>query len=309
MGDKKEKVEEFRYYEMPIGRYDLALLGDCWISTYRVGEQHFHNYFEISYCYYGSGVVYMGEERPAYEDGTITLIPSNFPHGIHSAEGSVCKWEFLYVDLAGFIQKCYGDNPNYKLQILQAITEKPLVVSEKDYPGLARAIRGILEENREQKRLNKEAVLGYLYVLVQELIRLNETASSNKREDSMHIGRIRAALLYVEECYREEIKIEQLAEVCNMSVSYFRRLFVECMHISPLEYVNTIRIQKACELLQKEDIPINTLAWKVGFSSVSAFDRNFKKIVGETPKQWRLKGTKEKEFVTYQTKVLKGWVE
>ncbi len=114
---RREEIAEYRYYEMPMGRYDLALLGDAWITTYRTGEQHFHNYYEIGYCHYGSGVVYMGKDKPEYSDGTISLIPSNFPHGTHSAEGSVCFWELLYLDIAGFLDVCYKEEPHYKQQI------------------------------------------------------------------------------------------------------------------------------------------------------------------------------------------------
>lgn len=309
MSDKKEKIAEFRYYEMPLGRYDLALLGDKWVTTYCTGEQHFHNYFEISYCYYGKGQVFLGEDSVPYKDGTITLIPRNFPHGIHSAKGNICKWEFLYIDLIGFIEKCYEKDPHLKAQILKNITRMPLAVSKEDYPYLFHAIWGILEENRIQKSLYKDAILGYLYILVQELVRLNETIGLQTSAEVLHIEKIRPALTFAEANYKEEIKIEQLAMACNISVPYFRRLFVDCMHTSPLEYIHTLRIQKACEILQKEDIAIHTLAWKVGFTSVSAFERNFKKIVGQTPKQWKLKGAKDKEFVSYQTKVLRGWTE
>lgn len=307
MGGKREKVEEFRYYEMPMGRYDLALLGDKWITTYRTGVQHFHNYFEIGYCHYGSGVVFLGEEFQEYRNGTISLIPSNFPHGVHSAEGSTCFWEFLYIDIVGFIDKCYEKDAYGKAQILQNILNVPLLVETEDYPRLSNLVKSILDENREQQALNREAVCGYLYVLIQELIRLNENISLEKKNDSLHVEKIRQALVYVETHYSKEIKIKELAEVCNISEPYFRKLFVSCMNISPLEYVNTIRIQKACEFLQKEDIPMNALAWKVGFSSVSTFERNFKKIVGDSPKQWKLKGGSDKEFVSYRTKVLRGW--
>lgn len=304
-----KKIEEFRYYEMPMGRYDLALLGDKWITTYRTGEQHFHNYFEVGYCYFGSGVVFLGEEAPEYGPGSISLIPSNFSHGVHSAEGSVCRWEFLYLDLVGFLEKCYPEDAYRRLRILQQITQFPCVVSSEDYPGLSSVVRAILEENREQKALNAEAVCGYLYVLIQELIRLNEHMSVENKNQTLHSEKIRPALVHIETHYDEEIKIRELAEICNISEPYFRKLFVSCMKISPLEYINTVRIQKACEFLQKEDIPMSTLAWKAGYSSVSTFERNFKKIVGESPKQWRLKSKVNKEFVSYQTRVLRGWTE
>ncbi len=304
---REKKVEEFRYYEMPMGRYDRALLGEKWITTYRTGEQHFHNYFEVGYCYFGKGIVFLGEKAPEYGPGTISLIPSNFPHGVHSAEGSVCSWEFLYLDLAGFLTACYPEDKYRRLRILQKITQFPILIQKEDYPGLSSAVRGILEENREQKAFNRETVCGYLFVLIHELIRLNEDITMEHERDALHVEKIRPALVHIELHYNEDIKIREMAEICNISEAYFRKLFVKCMKVSPLEYINTMRIQKACELLQKQDIPVNTLAWKVGYSSVSTFERNFKKIVGDSPKQWRLKSKSNKEFVSYQTRVLRGW--
>ena len=301
------KVEEFRYYEMPRGRYDLALLGDKWITNYRTGEQHFHNFYEISYCYFGEGVVFLGERSEPYGPGTISLIPSNFPHGIHSKEGGICSWEFLYLDLAGFIERCYQGQEYQGAKILEEITQFPILIDEKDYPRLSGVVRAILEENREQKMLNQEAVNGYIYVLIQELVRLNQFMSRIDEEESLHIEKIRPALVYIEMHYQEEIKIRALAECCNISEPYFRKLFRNCMKISPLEYINTVRVQKACDYLRKKDYPVNELAWKVGYTSVSTFERNFKKIVGKAPKQWRLKSNFDREYVGYSTKVLRGW--
>jgi len=304
---KQKKVEEFRYYEMPVGRFDRALLGEKWITTYRTGEQHFHNFFEVGYCYSGGGVVFLGEEAPEYKPGTISLIPSNFPHGVHSAECSVCSWEFLYLDFAGFLEKCYPEDKYRRTQILQQITQFPILIHSEDYPSLSGVVRAIFEENRQQKVLNLEAVCGYMYVMIQELIRLYEDMNAEHNKEVLHVEKIRPALVHIELHYDEEIKIKNLAEICNISEAYFRRLFVNCMKVSPLEYINTVRIQKACELLKKQDIPMTTLAWKVGYSSVSTFERNFKRIVGDSPKQWRLKSKKDKEFVSYQTRVLRGW--
>lgn len=309
MEQGREEIVQFRFYEMPMNRYDLALVGDDWKTTYRAGELHFHNFFEIGYCHYGEGVVYMGKEKTKYSDGMISLIPANFAHAADSVEGGVCFWEWLFVDFAGFLEECYKEDPRYRQQVLENITRTPLLISIEEYPSLAQVVRAILDENRESKPLSREIINGYLYILVQELLRLNEKITPVETEWNLNTDKIRAALLYVDAHYHEEIKIEQLAEQCSISVPYFRKLFVSCMNVSPLEYVNIVRIQKACGFLQKEDIPVNLLAWKVGFTSVSTFERNFKKVIGETPKQWKLKGFGEKEYVTYQTKVLKGWMK
>ncbi len=304
-----KKVEEFRYYEMPVGRYDLALLGDSWITTYRTGEQHFHNFYEIGYCYFGEGVVFLGDKSEPYRAGTISLIPSNFPHGVHSKEGSVCRWEWLYLDFAGFVERSYQWDEYQGMKILEQITQFPIIIESEDYPSLSCVVRAILEENRGQKEFNREAVCGYMFVLLQELVRLNERMSENHKKQSLHVEKIRPALVYIETHFHENIKVKTLAGECNISEPYFRKLFRNCMKVSPLEYINTVRIQKACDFLQKKDYQVHELAWKVGYTSVSTFERNFKKIVGDSPKQWRLKSSTNREFVSYQTKVLRGWLE
>ena len=119
--------------------------------------------------------------------------------------------------------------------------------------------------------------------------------------------KIRGALEYIETHYADEIRIRDLARECYVSESYFRKIFVQCMNVLPLEYVNLVRIQKACDLLQQSGEAIESLARKVGFTSQSTFMRNFKKYVGDTPKQWLLKNGNGSEYVNYHTKVLKGW--
>ena len=61
MENRENQYVEFRYYEMPMGRYDLALLGEEWVCQYGNDPLHFHNYLEIGYCYYGEGALLFGD--------------------------------------------------------------------------------------------------------------------------------------------------------------------------------------------------------------------------------------------------------
>lgn len=306
MNSQEERYVEFRYYEMPIGRYELALLGDEWVCEYGRDPLHFHNYLEIGYCYYGDGYICYGDEKKTYGKGTISIIPSNFPHRTQGPKGIVQKWEYLFVDVMGLLKKFYADNQPFCDRFLNNTLHAPYLVTEEEYPELSMVLKAIFEENRKQKPFFKEAINGYLMVFLQEIARLSgNTLDINCYES--RIEKIRGALEYIDQYYAEKIRIEDLARECHVSESYFRRVFFQCMNVTPLEYVNLIRIQKACDMMMCTDDSMQALAWKVGFSSVSTFMRNFKEIVGETPKQWMLKKRKESEYVNYHTKVLKGW--
>lgn len=307
MSSPEERYVEFRYYEIPMGRYDLALLGDEWVCVYGDDPLHFHNYLEIGYCYYGNGEMVFGNEKKEYHDDSLSIIPVNFPHRTQGEKGAVQKWEYLFVDIVGVLKKFYADNRLFQEQFMRSRMHVPYLITGEKYPRLISVVKAILDENREQKAGFKDAVNGYLLVLVQEIMRLNGTELMETKMYEFQLGRIRAALEYIEQHYADEIKIKDMAKECHVSESYFRKIFVQCMNTLPLEYVNLVRIQKACELMQGWDRSLEALAWKVGFTSLSTFMRNFKKIVGETPKQWMLKNEKSSEYVNYHTKVLKGW--
>lgn len=307
MSSFQECHAEFRYYEMPKGRYDLALLGDEWVCEYGRDPLHFHNFLEIGYCYYGDGDMCYGNEKKPYHKGTISVIPSNFPHRTQGPEGVLQKWEYLFVDIGGVLKKVYPDNQFFRDQFMHRTMHSPYLVEEKEYPRFSNVVKAILEENREQGPFFKDAVNGYLMVLLQEIARLADNNVTEINCYEAQLEKVRGAFEYIETHYADEIKIGDLARECHVSESHFRKIFLQCTNVSPLEYVNLVRIQKACDMMRKSDESLESLAWKTGFTSLSTFMRNFKKIVGETPKQWILKNGKENTYVNYHTKVLKGW--
>jgi AraC-like DNA-binding protein len=76
----------------------------------------------------------------------------------------------------------------------------------------------------------------------------------------------------------------------------------------PVEYLNMTRIDKACELLLREDVAMTDVAHRVGFQTASSFNRNFKRLTGSTPLQWKLRAVREGDMrKTRRVSALKGW--
>ncbi len=108
--------------------------------------------------------------------------------------------------------------------------------------------------------------------------------------------------------YMEDIKVEDLAQSCHISETHFRRVFTSYMKMSPLEYINTVRINTACELLQKTDEPVADIAHKCGFTTNSTFNRNFKHLMGVTPVEWRKRPENyEQQLLRFDIHSEKGW--
>lgn len=116
------------------------------------------------------------------------------------------------------------------------------------------------------------------------------------------------AIEYVERNYPNNFKIADLANECHMSETHFRRVFQEKMNMTPVEYVNFVRIKKACELIDKTDISMEDVAEKVGFITPSTFNRNFRRIIGTSPYQWKKRpDNHEGKLLEYKISALKGW--
>ncbi len=78
--------------------------------------------------------------------------------------------------------------------------------------------------------------------------------------------------------------------------------------MKPADYINMIRIQKACSLIKKEDISMEDVGFRVGYQTPSTFNRNFKKITGMSPYQWKSKSSKWENLQTqFNISARKGW--
>lgn len=112
-----------------------------------------------------------------------------------------------------------------------------------------------------------------VYQLLSKLFPLN-------REDDCCIG-------YINSHITEQFSVPQLAKRCALSESVFRRRFHQITGQSPIQYINRLKIEKACQLLDSGDIRPTDISEFLNFYSVSYFYRVFKSITGCTPNEYR----------------------
>lgn len=291
MGKRRKAKIEFRYYKMPAGVSFLALLGEQWIRPYGQGIDylHFHNCMEIGYCYDGQGILTIGEKDYHYSGNQFSVIPQNCPHTTTSIPGTVSRWEYLFVDVEGVLRELYPSEIDDKRRgrLLQRINSKGIFCKAEESPEMADKILQILNIMRKTEEFYVEEAKGILAAFLVTLARENPDDAQNETKEEKISVLISDALSYVSDHYMETIRIETLAEQCHISESHFRRLFSSCMNMGPLEYINLVRIQNACELLRKTDGMVSDIAFKCGFTVLSTFNRNFKQVTGCSPYEWR----------------------
>lgn len=310
MSKKKKPKMEYRYYEIPAGSPVLALLGEKWIQNYgrNIDYLHFHNHLEIGYCYEGDGTLTLEEEDRHYHGNMFSVIPKNFPHTTNSHHDNVCKWEYLFIDADGFLAEVYRDNPHMGDRIVRRVNQTALFFHEEEQPEMATLIHQILETMRSQKPFYLEEVKGLTLSLMVEIARCNKPENGKQEIREGNRAIISPALDYISEYYERQIRIEELADFCHISETHFRRVFTECMDMTPVEYINWVRIRTACDELKRTDDSIGTIAARTGFSTLSTFNRNFRRIMGISPQQWRKNPDHyERKLLNYDIKTQEGW--
>lgn len=99
--------------------------------------------------------------------------------------------------------------------------------------------------------------------------------------------RIEKMLSYIGENYKEDLKLESLAAEFNFNYFYLSAYFNKQMKEGFSDYLNRIRVNKACQLLKEGNYSISQVSSEVGYSEHSYFCRVFKKVSGKTPSTWR----------------------
>jgi transcriptional regulator GlxA family with amidase domain len=97
--------------------------------------------------------------------------------------------------------------------------------------------------------------------------------------------RIRDVIEHIMNNYHRSLRIEELAEIANMSVASLHRHFKEVTAISPIQFQKQLRLQEARHLLLSESTDAADVAFQVGYESPSQFSREYTRMFGFPPIQ------------------------
>ena len=137
------------------------------------------------------------------------------------------------------------------------------------------------------------ALVHQLYATGRVLLAEKRTRAGRKREVMLRL------LDWIDKNYVERISISQLAEIAEAEEKYLCRFFKEYTGNSPIDYINRLRVERACLRMAKGEASVTEAALDSGFNDVSYFCKTFKKYKGVTPREYcrMLGGSNETERV------------
>lgn len=285
---------ELKYCDIPQSDY-MVLVEDIRIRNDAGAAKipHFHNVMEIGFCLEGKGQLQIDNEICEYEPGMWSIIPANCFHDTMALPGTRSVWEYLFVDVSKLITEAYMEDPAFYEKVMGRVQMRGFLFARDEQESLRHCAERVFEESREKKNFYRGVIKGSLLAFVMQFARVQsdgQQVDGGQRRTST-IDQILPAFTYIQENYSQPIKIGQLAEICHMSESHFRRIFWENSGMTPTEYLNQFRVRRACDLIYRKKASMEEISHKVGFLTVSTFNRNFKQIMGTSPYQWKMHPT------------------
>lgn len=290
MSRPKNVIIEQRSYELPPFFPVLLLSGDHWrISDIPSRRLHFHNCLEIGLCESDGGMMEFITKKVPFHQGDVTFVASDIPHTTYSSPGTRSRWSYIFVDIEELF--C----PFFPLDLLPntELFEKLLhsysgIFSKEEHPDIYIYVTSIIRNLADRPANYPFIVRGLFLSLMMTFLNLysasRDSEAAERRENSMVIA---PALDYMRNNYMLDFPIDTLAEPCHLSPTHFRRVFSQIMEMSPLEYLTYLRVMKASILLRTTEMAILDISETVGFRSISSFNRHFRDIMHDTPKNWR----------------------
>lgn len=249
---------------------------------------HWHEEFEINYILEGSAEFICGEEKFISQKGDIIITQPDTPHSIYPVNGSRQVYDTVVFssEMLSFSEsdRCYQQ---CILPVIDGTAVIPSHITPKHcyYKEIRVNIENIFScakgDTPQLDMLIRSEMLRLIWLLQAEAER-NDTSS---KENDI----IRNALLYIQKNFRESITIKQLAECVHLSPSYFMAQFRRSVGFSAAEYISHYRINYVCKEIADTKKSISEIAYDSGFKNLSNFNRQFSKIMGCTPTEYRKK--------------------
>ena len=163
-----------------------------------------------------------------------------------------------------------------------ALSAHPNLITDFNAEEIRKMFEMVIQNQRNQSSAARFYVQSVIYRL------LSICAEGIGTKDSIAVdSKIFPAVKYVSENYKAAIEVKDLADMCYISESQLRRLFLKEIGLSPLRYKSKLLIDDACRLLKNSELSISEISNVLGFSDAYAFSHAFKKEKGMSPKAYR----------------------
>lgn len=251
---------------------------------------HWHKAIELFYMESGEMEYYTPKGHFVFPAGSGGMVNSNVLHMTKPMPSNENSIQLLHIFDSSIIAGEQGSR--IEQRYVMPITAAPQLEMVALYPDCAEHAK-ILKNIRESFLLDRQELgvevrlreaLSEIWLGLYELSRpiLEQKKKTDKTNDT-----VKMMMIYIHEHYPEKISISELAASAFLSERECFRIFQDCLHMTPMEYLRSYRLQMACQMLTKGQETVSSIGHACGLGSSSFFGKVFREYVGCTPLQYR----------------------
>jgi AraC-like DNA-binding protein len=203
------------------------------------------------------------------------------------------------------IKPISGENAMKDLEIKFVILNDDLITELHNIPHVYRGnaelqklLYQVFNEGMEKDIHYNKVTIHLFSIFLYKLIRQYKNFDNNVEDISFRQKPTTKIKEYLNLHYQEDITLDRLAEVIGYTKNYLCRIFRENTGITINEYLSSVRINKAADILASTDMEVSEVSKATGFTNVFHFIKKFKKIIGIPPGGYRKKTLTGMEFAS-----------
>lgn len=263
-------------------------------ADYKMVENHFHYYYELFYVRQGACRFFINNGLYDLKSGDFIIIP---PRDVHfNRYTTQCTRINIYFRVSDLVEDGKPFMPNLESRFLRlTIVQIPAPYREQ----IERLIDNIL---REDKIDDASTPLMCELLLKQLFLTCDRYCSFHHEDSHQFLGvsdEIVNAAKYIAEHYNQNITLDSIARIANLSPSYLSRKFRQTTGMGIKEYLSYIRLKNASLELLSTQHSITEVAINCGFNDSNYFKDAFKKMYGLSPRAYR--NSRTTDYITEQS--------
>jgi len=252
-----------------------------------------HEEFELVFLQeIDKGTFYIDDKTIKVRTNDLLLIKPNIPHYLKVESNRPGRFIVLKFSFGKTEANKYSNiSANDFLSFISDSNDNGgyFKLSSTNCSNISLIMQQILHESKSpdgESEFLKSLLTVELFVWLSRSLRLQWESNLTTKGDKMQ-EILDSAKHYIEENYNTDISLTDIAGYVYISTSHFARAFKKQFKISPIQYLLSIRIEKAKTLLEETNLKVGDIASSVGFSAQQRFNDIFKKHLGLSPSEYR----------------------
>lgn len=277
-----KNTDSFVNERLNITKKEIPCLDSSW---------HYHPQYELLYISQSNGIRFVGDSVSQFFPGDLVLVGPYLPHlwrndaSYYSEEDENKVKTIVLKFTKDFIGEGTFNHPEFS-EINSLLEESKFGVSfsNKIASTLHNELVNIIDLSPAEQSIKLLDVLNRLSVTNEKSVLSSSDMRQYTTDNSQRLDEV---IKYISDNYADYISLQDVSDIACMTTNSFCRFFKKMTNKSFTRFLNEVRVRNASRLLVQNDFPVSDVCYAVGYKSITNFNRQFKEIMGCTPKGYR----------------------